>query len=144
MISFPDPPFFPPFITNHTQVIENNPATIPCPAVGTPPPLITWYKNDVLLTGDETGVTFLDDGGLELYNVNAKDTATYKCVATNAAGETELFSLQSMKAMLDHFSKVNGIGTCPVGEKQTDTSALTSPVSSNHGKTSSLSSHSLP
>lgn len=89
LISFPDPPFFPPFITNHTQVIENNPATIPCPAVGTPPPLITWYKNDVLLTGDETGVTFLDDGGLELYNVDAKDTATYKCVATNAAGETE-------------------------------------------------------
>nr|XP_022322237.1 hemicentin-1-like isoform X1 [Crassostrea virginica] len=84
-----DPPFFPPFITNHTQVIENNPVTIPCPAVGTPPPLITWYKDDVLLTGDEAGVTFLDDGSLELYNVDAKDTADYRCVATNAAGEVE-------------------------------------------------------
>ena len=57
--------------------------------MGTPPPLITWYKDDVLLTGDEAGVTFLDDGSLELYNVDAKDTADYRCVATNAAGEVE-------------------------------------------------------
>ncbi|XP_048772936.2 hemicentin-1-like isoform X2 [Ostrea edulis] len=84
-----DPPFFPPFVTNHTQVIENNPVTIPCPAVGTPPPVIIWYKDDILLTGDESGVTFLDDGSLELYNTDAQDTASYKCVASNAAGEIE-------------------------------------------------------
>lgn len=70
-------------------MIENNPVTIPCPAVGTPPPVIIWYKDDILLTGDESGVTFLDDGSLELYNTDAQDTASYKCVASNAAGEIE-------------------------------------------------------
>ncbi|XP_062570988.1 hemicentin-1-like isoform X1 [Saccostrea cucullata] len=84
-----DPPSLPPFVSNFTQVIENNAVTIPCPAVGTPRPVIRWYKEDVLLTGDESGVTFLDDGALELDNVGAEDTAVYKCVASNPAGEID-------------------------------------------------------
>lgn len=43
----------------------------------------------MLLIGDEIGVIFFDDGGLEFYNVNVKDIATYKCVVINVVGEIE-------------------------------------------------------
>ena len=79
-------PTLPPNLPNSTSVIENNPIIIECPATGTPLPTITWYKDDVELTGDEIGIQYLGDGSLEIFSAKAGDSASYTCIATNVAG----------------------------------------------------------
>ncbi len=48
-------------------------------AIGSPTPTLQWQKNTVAIAG-QTGAT------LSLSNVQAADTASYRCVATNSAG----------------------------------------------------------
>ena len=79
-------PEIPRWISNKTSVIENRRVNIPCPARGTPAPTITWYKNNIRLTGNEIGVILNDDGSLDITNARADDAGAYKCEASNPAG----------------------------------------------------------
>ena len=72
--------------TNTSSVIENRPVNLPCPASGNPPPVITWYKDDQRLTGNEIGVSINSDGSLDLSSAGPNDAGTYRCEATNPAG----------------------------------------------------------
>ncbi|GFN88309.1 hemicentin-1 [Plakobranchus ocellatus] len=74
---------------DYVDVVEYNPLILPCPAEGTPPPTITWYKSGQPLTGAELGVVQLDDGALEIKRAEAEDSGTYRCLAENIAGIAE-------------------------------------------------------
>ncbi|CAH1786157.1 unnamed protein product, partial [Owenia fusiformis] len=81
-----NPPFIPVDIPFNMSIIENNPLLLLCPAKGTPPPVINWYKDGVEITGNEIGVRILRDGSLQFDRAQASDAGEYKCVATNVAG----------------------------------------------------------
>ena len=52
-----------------------------------PPPVITWYKGDQELTGEEPGVTIRDEGVvLEIGPVSLANAGLYYCIASNEAG----------------------------------------------------------
>ena len=85
---FPDPPTIEINLPTNTSVLENNYLRLPCPSAGTPRPIITWYMNEVELTGNELGVHISLDGTLELDHIQADDAGLYKCVATNIAGNS--------------------------------------------------------
>ena len=84
-----EPPRFPENLTKHKDVIENNPIVLLCPAAGFPIPLITWYKDDVLITGEQLGYVILGDGSLQLSDSAAADSGVYRCVAENDAGKVD-------------------------------------------------------
>lgn len=79
-------PEIPGIYQEYNEVVERNPVILPCPAVGTPKPLVIWYKDRVPLTGEELGITQLDDGSLEIDDTRASDSGHYECVAENVAG----------------------------------------------------------
>ncbi|XP_059151468.1 hemicentin-1-like [Physella acuta] len=72
--------------TEYNEVVEKNPVILFCPAVGTPKPTITWYKDNVPISHEEAGTTQLEDGSLEIDNTKAGDSGKYECVAENVAG----------------------------------------------------------
>ena len=88
--SLTDPPQILPNALSNVTIIENHRVTLSCPVTGTPRPRITWYKDAVLITGNEIGVRILADGGLQLDTPGAGDTARYECLAENVAGNTTL------------------------------------------------------
>ena len=58
-----------------------NDFTLPCSAVGDPPPVISWRKDGGQLP---SGRTRIQGGSLTISNLQLSDTGTYTCVATSA------------------------------------------------------------
>lgn len=57
---------------------------------GLPKPVIRWMRNGQELTGNEPGVSILEDGTLLiLASVSPLDSGEYVCTAANDAGSTE-------------------------------------------------------
>lgn len=57
---------------------------------GLPKPVIRWLRNGEELTGNEPGVSILEDGTLLiLASVSPLDDGEYICAAANDAGSTE-------------------------------------------------------
>ncbi|XP_033761247.1 hemicentin-1-like [Pecten maximus] len=89
------------------RVIIGEPATIYCPASGTPAPKIRWFKNGspIILSEDRQDIR-VTAGGRELYILAAEvdDAGSYTCVATNEAGEAEeTFNLEVyVPPQIDH------------------------------------------
>ena len=82
-------------VAGNVSVVEGNRVTIPCPAVGTPTPRISWFKDGYLLGGNEIGVRLLPDGSLQLDEAETSDAGQYTCLAQNVAGNTSKdFDLQ--------------------------------------------------
>lgn len=58
--------------------------------LGTPKPTIKWLRNGRELTGQEPGISILEDGTLlVIASVTPYDNGEYICVAVNEAGTTE-------------------------------------------------------
>lgn len=58
--------------------------------LGTPKPTIKWLRNGRELTGQELGISILEDGTLlAIASVTPYDNGEYICVAVNEAGTTE-------------------------------------------------------
>ncbi|XP_048833472.1 hemicentin-1 isoform X1 [Brienomyrus brachyistius] len=79
----------PPVIQAHPStldVILNNPITLPCRAVGSPRPSITWQKEGISILTTGGGVTILPNGDLQITRAKVDDSGTYMCVAQNPAG----------------------------------------------------------
>ncbi|XP_061490012.1 hemicentin-1 isoform X2 [Rhineura floridana] len=68
------------------DVILNNPILLPCEAVGTPHPIITWQKEGASVSTTEDSYTVLPSGSLQIAKAAAEDAGTYICVAQNPAG----------------------------------------------------------
>lgn len=57
---------------------------------GLPKPIIRWSRNGQELTGNEPGVSILEDGTLLiLASLSPLDNGEYTCAAVNEAGSTE-------------------------------------------------------
>ncbi|KAH7691437.1 Protein HIM-4 a, partial [Aphelenchoides avenae] len=75
------------------EVVVNvgRPTTLQCPAVGSPPPTITWLKDGRPLgTDGSERVSFLDGGRqLLIESAETSDSGRYVCIATNSVGATD-------------------------------------------------------
>ncbi|XP_052593110.1 hemicentin-1 isoform X2 [Peromyscus californicus insignis] len=80
----------PPFNTPFQERLANQRITFPCPAKGTPKPTIKWLHNGREVTGQEPGVSILEDGALlVIASLTPHNNGEYICVAINEAGTTE-------------------------------------------------------
>ncbi|XP_061539337.1 LOW QUALITY PROTEIN: hemicentin-1 [Phycodurus eques] len=80
----------PPFNSPLQERIANQRIAFPCPAKGLPKPVIRWLRNGQELTGNEPGVSILEDGTLLiLASLSPLDDGEYVCAAANDAGSTE-------------------------------------------------------
>uniref|UniRef100_A0A3Q3ALP3 Hemicentin 1 n=1 Tax=Kryptolebias marmoratus TaxID=37003 RepID=A0A3Q3ALP3_KRYMA len=79
----------PPFNSPMQERVANQRIAFPCPAK-LPKPVILWLRNGQELTGNEPGVSILEDGTLLiLASVSPLDDGEYVCTAANDAGSTE-------------------------------------------------------
>uniref|UniRef100_A0A8B9ER49 Hemicentin-1 n=1 Tax=Anser cygnoides TaxID=8845 RepID=A0A8B9ER49_ANSCY len=69
-----------------TVVHINASAVLECIAEGVPTPRITWRKDGVVFTGNNTRYSILEDGSLHIHSAHVTDTGRYMCMATNTAG----------------------------------------------------------
>ncbi|XP_060933914.1 hemicentin-1 [Limanda limanda] len=80
----------PPFNSPLQERVANQRIAFPCPAKGLPKPVIRWLRNGQDLTGNEPGVSILEDGTLLIISsVSPLDNGEYVCAAVNDAGSTE-------------------------------------------------------
>ena len=56
-----------------------------CVPRGSPPPRVTWYHGDMLLS-NSSGMYLGLDGSLSVAAVQPSDAGVYKCTAENVAG----------------------------------------------------------
>ncbi|XP_072421818.1 hemicentin-1-like isoform X1 [Chiloscyllium punctatum] len=85
-----EPPVINKSVDTNKTVTMNLPASFECLASGTPPPVLTWFKGQKLIT-DLAGSSVLENGRtLRIQNAQVSDGGQYRCVATNVAGSTEL------------------------------------------------------
>ncbi|KAK4820389.1 hypothetical protein QYF61_025563 [Mycteria americana] len=68
------------------DVIVNNPILLPCEAMGTPQPIITWQKEGINIITTGNSYMVLPSGSLQIANSTVEDAGTYMCVAQNPAG----------------------------------------------------------
>lgn len=69
-------------VSGPTEAVEGTPVELSCEAEGHPPPLLTWFRGDVVLKEEpvSTGLK------LVLPRVEPDHTGTYSCVAENRHG----------------------------------------------------------
>ncbi|XP_061594740.1 hemicentin-1 [Cololabis saira] len=80
----------PPFNSPLQERVANQRIAFPCPAKGFPKPVIRWLRNGQELTGNEPGVSILEDGTLLILDsVSPLDNGEYVCTAANDAGSAE-------------------------------------------------------
>ncbi|KAH0618306.1 hypothetical protein JD844_017377 [Phrynosoma platyrhinos] len=80
----------PPYNTPFQERVANQRIAFPCPAKGTPQPVIKWLHNNRELTGNEPGISILEDGTLlVISSVTPYNNGEYVCIAVNEAGSTE-------------------------------------------------------
>nr|XP_054608122.1 hemicentin-1 isoform X2 [Nothobranchius furzeri] len=86
VVEVPEPPYNSPL----QERVANQRIAFPCPAKGLPKPVIRWLRNGHELTGNEPGLSILEDGTLLiLASVSPLDDGEYVCYAANDAGSTE-------------------------------------------------------
>ncbi|XP_026558988.1 hemicentin-1 [Pseudonaja textilis] len=82
-----DPPYNSPF----QERIAKEQIAFPCPIKGTPKPVIKWLHNNRELTGNEPGLSILEDGTLlVIASATPYNSGEYICTAINEAGNTEI------------------------------------------------------
>ncbi|XP_060684387.1 leucine-rich repeat and fibronectin type-III domain-containing protein 5 [Hemiscyllium ocellatum] len=80
-----------PLITRYThelRVLEGQRATLKCKAIGDPDPSIHWTSPEGKLISNSTRTALYSNGTLDILITTVKDTGTFTCIASNAAGET--------------------------------------------------------
>ncbi|XP_077141988.1 leucine-rich repeat and fibronectin type III domain-containing protein 1 [Ranitomeya variabilis] len=81
----------PPLITKHyaskTFVMEGQSVSLKCKAVGDPEPSVHWIGPDGKLIHNTTRILVHDNGTLDITITTLKDSGSFTCIASNAAGE---------------------------------------------------------
>uniref|UniRef100_A0A915J6G6 Ig-like domain-containing protein n=1 Tax=Romanomermis culicivorax TaxID=13658 RepID=A0A915J6G6_ROMCU len=77
-----------PDIVVSESVTLGSPITLYCPIYSTPTPMVKWYLENRLLTAADSRIHFSsDDRRIIIPASTALDGGTYRCVASNSAGE---------------------------------------------------------
>ncbi|XP_068166004.1 hemicentin-1 [Antennarius striatus] len=71
------------------EEVANSEVIIPCPAEGSPPPKVRWFKNGLEIRPGQSELSVGRDGGLVISAATAGHSGDFKCVATNEAGSVE-------------------------------------------------------
>ena len=72
------------------KVVENKPLTLTCNATGIPPPVISWLKNNTLISGNTSHYQLHNDNSqLYITSAQVEDATRFTCTVTNTAGTTE-------------------------------------------------------
>ncbi|XP_036836717.1 protogenin A-like [Oncorhynchus mykiss] len=76
-----------PFTNQPTSIVvtEGSVARFTCKVTASPPPIITWEFNRVMLPLATKRITVLPSGVLQIHGVEKGDAGNYRCVATNIA-----------------------------------------------------------
>uniref|UniRef100_A0A8C4YQD9 Roundabout guidance receptor 3 n=1 Tax=Gopherus evgoodei TaxID=1825980 RepID=A0A8C4YQD9_9SAUR len=72
---------------NQTLAVDAT-AQLQCHVSGNPLPSIQWLKDGQQVVGRDPRVSLLDNGTLQITNVQVTDSGLYVCVATSSTGET--------------------------------------------------------
>uniref|UniRef100_A0A3P9M5Z2 Hemicentin 1 n=1 Tax=Oryzias latipes TaxID=8090 RepID=A0A3P9M5Z2_ORYLA len=88
-------------IQGNLSVIVNQPISLMCDVIGSPTPVITWYRDGQVVSG--SNIQILDTGKtLKLLKAIKADAGSYSCKAINIAGSTEKdFFLDVMEITLE-------------------------------------------
>jgi hypothetical protein len=70
-----------------TRTVEKSTVTIRCRVFGAPKPDVKWQRDGLELTGGRFQI--LDNGDLQISDVQFGDAGTYKCLATNKFGDDD-------------------------------------------------------
>lgn len=70
-------------------LVEGQSVELDCQAASSPPPEVVWLKNGRSVDGLER-IFVWEDFSLNVRNLQASDTGTYTCVATNPVGNATL------------------------------------------------------
>ncbi|XP_077986992.1 hemicentin-1-like [Glandiceps talaboti] len=80
----------PPFLTGVSpediSVTVGESVELPCAVKSTPPPVISWNKNEILISENNLQFAQLGTGSLSIRRVRVEDSGIYTCVAVNVAG----------------------------------------------------------
>lgn len=71
------------------SVVEGRGVVLPCSVSGDPRPDILWFKDESPISETDYHYFIREDGSLEIFSADAEDTGTYRCTATNNAGEVD-------------------------------------------------------
>ncbi|XP_078604169.1 hemicentin-1-like isoform X2 [Branchiostoma floridae x Branchiostoma japonicum] len=72
--------------SNEVSVTVRNPVSLPCAVDAIPPPTFAWSKDGEPLSGNSLQHVILPSGTLSIAAVEVDDTGTYRCIASNVAG----------------------------------------------------------
>ncbi|XP_053125970.1 roundabout homolog 3 isoform X3 [Hemicordylus capensis] len=73
--------------TNQTLAIDST-AQLQCHVTGNPLPSIQWLKDGQRIVGSDPRISLLDNGTLQITNLQVADSGLYVCIATSSTGET--------------------------------------------------------
>ncbi|KAM6431806.1 roundabout homolog 3 isoform 5-T5 [Liasis olivaceus] len=73
--------------TNQTLAIDST-ALLQCHVTGNPLPSIQWLKDGQRIVGSDPRMSLLDNGTLQITNLQISDSGLYVCIATSSTGET--------------------------------------------------------
>ncbi|GCB68164.1 leucine-rich repeat and fibronectin type III domain-containing protein 1-like protein [Scyliorhinus torazame] len=130
----------PPLITRHTSktfVMEGQRATLKCKAVGDPDPSIHWTSPEGRLISNSSRAITNENGTLHILIATPKDSGTFTCFASNAAGDA-MVEVELIVNPLPHFANgTNNIKEPDPGSSDITTSAKSgSPPVANDTKAS--------
>ncbi|XP_007433382.1 roundabout homolog 3 [Python bivittatus] len=72
---------------NQTLAIDST-ALLQCHVTGNPLPSIQWLKDGQRIMGSDPRMSLLDNGTLQITNLQISDSGLYVCIATSSTGET--------------------------------------------------------
>ncbi|VVC43054.1 Hypothetical protein CINCED_3A018710 [Cinara cedri] len=121
-------------------IIEYGPAnqTLPynsignlvCRAIGSPQPVITWYKDDLPLSTEITRINVTESGTLQIINLQKSDNGIYTCVASSINGKATWSAELKMES-----PKNPNVGFFRSPDPSTFPGAPSTPVIVNHTDT---------
>ena len=86
----PDPPVIASQYNNDTITsVRDGTVTLPCDVSGDPRPVVVWKKNGVVLSSSDPHYFVNDQDSLVIFSVDAGDSASYICEASNEVGRAQ-------------------------------------------------------
>ncbi|XP_051906770.1 neural cell adhesion molecule L1-like protein isoform X5 [Hippocampus zosterae] len=78
-------------------VIRGEDMAMNCSAFGSPPPTISWAKDETPETIEGERFVTLQNGSLQISSVEKKDSGEYVCVADNSEGKSSIMAVLAVK-----------------------------------------------